>query len=133
MNLHGYNPTHTELENMIESVDRNKNGTIDFDEFLTMMNAMKEDSELTTDEEDDITQAFKVFDKDGDGLITAEEIQATMMGLGENISESEVKAMVMEADLNGDGFIDFSEFANLMKNSFGANTLAEPPTMRKGV
>merc|ERR1712130_945873 len=69
--------------------------------------------------EDDISQAFKVFDKDGDGLITAEEIQETMMGLGEDVSEAEVKAMVLEADLNGDGFIDFTEFSNLMKNNFG--------------
>ena len=42
-----------------------------------------------------------------------------MMGLGEQLSEAEVKAMVLEADLNGDGYIDFSEFSNLMKNSFG--------------
>ena len=57
--------------------------------------------------------------QDGDGLITAEEIQETMLGLGEDVSEAEVKAMVLEADLNGDGFIDFTEFSNLMKNSFG--------------
>ena len=61
---------------------------------------------------------FQLF-QDGDGLITAEEIQETMLGLGEDVSEAEVKAMVLEADLNGDGFIDFTEFSNLMKNSFG--------------
>ena len=43
-----------------------------------------------------------------------------MMGLGEQLSEAEVKAMVLEADLNGDGYIDFTEFSNLMKNSFGS-------------
>ena len=58
--------------------------------------------------------------QDGDGLITAEEIRQTMMGLGEQLSEAEVKAMVLEADLNGDGYIDFTEFSNLMKNSFGS-------------
>ena len=118
MNLHGFYPTNEELQTMIENVDSNKNGTIDYDEFLMMMNTMREDAE-NFDDEDEITHAFKVFDKDGDGLITAEEIRQTMIGLGENVSEAEVKAMVGEADINGDGFIDFSEFSNLMKNSFG--------------
>ena len=62
MNLHGFYPTEEELQNMIESVDRNKNGTVDFEEFLTMMETMREATEQT-EEEDDISQAFKVFDK----------------------------------------------------------------------
>ena len=62
MNLHGFYPTEEELQNMIESVDRNKNGTIDFEEFLLMMDTMREASEQT-EQEDDISQAFKVFDK----------------------------------------------------------------------
>ena len=43
----------------------------------------------------------------------------TMTGLGENLSETELTSMVAEADLNGDGYIDFSEFSSLMKNKFG--------------
>ena len=42
-----------------------------------------------------------------------------MTGLGENLSETELTSMVAEADLNGDGYIDFSEFSSLMKNKFG--------------
>ena len=42
-----------------------------------------------------------------------------MTGLGEELSEAELTAMVAEADLNGDGYIDFSEFSNLMRNKFG--------------
>ena len=57
--------------------------------------------------------------EDGDGLITAEEIRLTMTGLGEDLSDSELTDMITEADINGDGFIDFSEFSLLMKNKFG--------------
>ena len=57
--------------------------------------------------------------QDGDGLITAEEIRVTMTGLGEELSDTELTAMLTEADLNGDGYIDFSEFSLLMKNQFG--------------
>merc|ERR1719425_93115 len=99
---------------MIEQVDRNSNGTIDYQEFLQMMLDI---SKVNNEEEDDIQQAFRVFDKDGDGLITAEEIRITMNNLGEELTEEEVKAMLAEADVNGDGLIDFTEFKRIMINS----------------
>ena len=103
---------------MIQMVDRNSNGTIDYNEFVEMMlDITKANPE--PEGENDIKQAFKIFDKDGDGLITAEEIRMTMTSLGENLSETELTSMVAEADLNGDGYIDFSEFSCLMKNNFG--------------
>ena len=63
MNLHGYEPSQEELQNMIEQVDKNKNGTVDFEEFLIMMESMREAMTGDEEEEDDISQAFKVFDK----------------------------------------------------------------------
>ena len=63
MNLHGYEPSQEELQNMIEQVDKNKNGTVDFEEFLIMMESMREAMTGDEEAEDDISQAFKVFDK----------------------------------------------------------------------
>ena len=63
MNLHGYEPSQEELQNMIEQVDKNKNGTVDFEEFLIMMESMREAMTGDLEAEDDISQAFKVFDK----------------------------------------------------------------------
>ena len=48
---------------MIEQVDKNRNGTVDFEEFLIMMESMREAMTGDEEEEDDISQAFKVFDK----------------------------------------------------------------------
>ena len=48
---------------MIEMVDSNKNGTVDFPEFLKMMTTMMEASQTPGDQDEDISQAFKVFDK----------------------------------------------------------------------
>merc|ERR1719186_1894715 len=98
MNHHGFFPSVDELKCMIGNVDKNCNGTIDYEEFIEMM--VKRDDE---EETDDISQAFKVFDRDGDGLISADEIRETMKDLGEDLTEAEVKAMVEEADMNGDG------------------------------
>jgi calmodulin len=67
----GQNPTEHELKDMIEEVDTDGNGTIDFPEFLSMMARKMQD----TDTEEEIREAFKVFDKDGNGFISAAELR----------------------------------------------------------
>ena len=63
MNSLGQKPTPQELESMIREVDIDGNGEIDFDEFLTMMaKKLKE-----TDLEEDIREAFRVFDNKNTG------------------------------------------------------------------
>ena len=64
--------------------------------------------------DENIAQSFRMFDRDGDGLITEDELHITMEKLGEPMNEDEVKAMIAEADLDGDGKINFKEFQILM-------------------
>ncbi|KAF4610260.1 hypothetical protein D9613_010655 [Agrocybe pediades] len=99
----GQNPTEAELQDMINEVDADGNGTIDFPEFLTMMARKMRD----TDSEEEIKEAFKVFDKDGNGFISAAELRHVMTNLGEKLSDSEVDEMIREADVDGDGQINY--------------------------
>lgn len=95
----GQNPTEESLRQMINEVDADGSGTIDFAEFLTLMaRKMK-----TKDSEAEILEAFKVFDKDGSGKISASELRQVMNNLGEKLSDQEVEEMIREADLDGDG------------------------------
>jgi calmodulin len=85
-------------------------GTIDFPEFLTMMARKMKD----TDSEEEILEAFKVFDKDGNGFISAAELRHIMTNLGEKLSDEEVDEMIREADIDGDGQINYEEFVKMM-------------------
>ncbi|KAG4305566.1 hypothetical protein PORY_001122 [Pneumocystis oryctolagi] len=69
----------------------------DFPEFLTMMARKMKD----TDSEEEIREAFKVFDKDGNGVISAAELRHVMTNLGEKLTDEEVDEMIREADVNG--------------------------------
>ena len=67
----GQNPTEAELQDMVNEIDADGDGTIDFPEFLTMMARKMKD----TDSEEEIKEAFRVFDKDGNGFISAAELR----------------------------------------------------------
>ena len=106
----GQNPTEAELQDMINEVDADGNGTIDFPEFLTMMARKMKD----TDNEDEIREAFRVFDKDGNGFISAAELRHVMTNLGEKLTDEEVDEMIREADIDGDGQVNYEEFVSMM-------------------
>jgi len=59
--------------------------------------------------------AFALFDKDGSGSISADELGTVMRSLGETPTDAQVKQMVAEVDESGDGEIDFDEFCGMMK------------------
>lgn len=106
----GQNPTEAELMDMINEIDTDGSGTIDFPEFLTMMARKMKD----TDSEEEILEAFKVFDKDGNGFISAAELRHIMTNLGEKLTDEEVDEMIREADIDGDGQINYEEFVKMM-------------------
>lgn len=82
------------------------NGTIDFPEFLTMMARKMKD----TDSEEEIREAFRVFDKDGNGFISAAELRHVMTNLGEKLTDEEVDEMIREADIDGDGQVNYEGY-----------------------
>jgi Ca2+-binding EF-hand superfamily protein len=76
---------------MINEVDEDGSGTIDFEEFLVMMSKKVK----LSDEEEDLKEAFKVFDRNGDGSISAIEFRHVMTNLGEKLTDEEGKQAKM--------------------------------------
>ena len=68
----GQNPTEDELLALVMEVDVNGDGTIDFDEFLGMMKSKANEA----DQESDLLEAFKIFDRDKDGFINMKELKS---------------------------------------------------------
>ena len=108
----GQSPTKDELKDMVNDVDTDGDGRIDFPEFLTMMSRKVHELDLNKEME----EAFKVFDKDGDGFITPAELKSVLHSLGDKLTNNEITMMMKEADLNGDGKINFHEFVQMMKS-----------------
>ncbi|KAL0696123.1 hypothetical protein Bca4012_063303 [Brassica carinata] len=95
---------------VINEVDADGNGTIDFPEFLNLMAKKMKD----TDSEEELKEAFSVFNKDQNGVISAAELRHVMTNLGEKLTDEEVEEMIREADVNGDGQINYEEFVKIM-------------------
>jgi len=106
----GQNPSDAEIREMVAEVDIDGSGTIDFNEFLIVMARQNPDYDL----EEEYRQAFKVFDRDGDGLISAAELKHVMANLGDKFSDEEVRELIREADMDNDGHINYVEFTRLM-------------------
>ncbi|CAE8738381.1 unnamed protein product [Polarella glacialis] len=107
----GQNLTEAELLDMVSGLENvDPEHRIDFPSFLSLMaRKMKE-----SDTEEELIEAFKVFDRNCDGLISAAELRQSMQHLGETLDDSEVDEMIKEADADGDSMINYDEFVKMM-------------------
>lgn len=88
-------------------------GVIDFDEFQSMM------KKHSVSYDDEMREAFDVFDKDHDGTITAKELEIVMRALDENIDRDTIDLMIESVDQDRNGKIDFNEFKQLFVDGPG--------------
>lgn len=74
---------------------------------------------MTEEEVAKLWEAFKVFDADGSGSISSEELGQVMRSLGQSPNETELRDMIKEVDVDLSGSIDFEEFKMLMVSQIG--------------
>lgn len=63
--------------------------------------------QINDDQPIKLRKAFRAFDKDGNGFITAIELREAMEELGELLTDKEIDEMIREADIDGDGQVSF--------------------------
>lgn len=103
-----------EVDEMIKNADTNENGSVEYDEFLVMMQKFSQCPPNLASMDEKTREAFRVFDLDGNGYIDKNELRHVMKRLGETLSDDDVKEMFQEADINNDGQIDLDEFRTLL-------------------
>ncbi|KVH94937.1 calcium-binding protein CML42-like [Cynara cardunculus var. scolymus] len=138
--LLGLDTNMDELDSIINSFIQPGNAGLTFDDFQALHRSIddlffhlddlgnqaagdEDHDEVTScdsskQEEADLTEAFNVFDLDGDGYISATELQAVLgkLGFAEASEMRRVKMMISSVDRNKDGLVDFMEFKEMMRN-----------------
>ncbi|KAL0266997.1 UNVERIFIED_CONTAM: hypothetical protein PYX00_009385 [Menopon gallinae] len=114
--------TEEELQQMLKEIDFDGDGHFSFEEFVQLLlggdhlgGTLLDNT--PADEEKELRDAFRVFDKHNRGFISATDLRAVLQCLGEQLSEEEIEEMIREVDVDGDGRIDFGEFVRALVTS----------------
>lgn len=102
-----------DLKDIIEEIDTDGSGELEFDEFLTLAARflVEEDTEAMQEE---LREAFRLYDKEGNGYINVSDLREILRALEDNMSEDELDEMIAEIDTDGSGTVDFDEFMEVM-------------------
>ncbi|KAH7824384.1 centrin [Monocercomonoides exilis] len=88
-------------------------GSIDYDSFVEIITSKFSER----NPEDEMRKAFAIFDEDHTGKITLKQLRRIAKELGEELSDSELQAMIDEFDKDQDGVINENEFIEIMKQT----------------
>ncbi|KAH8355537.1 calmodulin-beta [Drosophila serrata] len=106
-------PTELEMQHILNEIDPDGIGELYLSDFLYIMS--QKYATMTT--EDEIIGAFRVFDKEGTGFIPESEFRHIMKNMGEQMTDDEVDQIVLDADANVEGNIDYVRFVAMMSET----------------
>merc|ERR1712196_330218 len=106
----GFDVKHAVVYNMVADLDADGSGEIEFGEFLEVMTAKISDKNT----KEEIDRVFKLFDKDRNGTLEADDLSRVCKELGEEMSEEDVREVIQRADLDGDGQVGLDDFYNVL-------------------
>ena len=106
----GFILTHNELQDIVNEADQDGSGFVEWEEFLRIIARKMQDA----DAEEEIKEAFKIFDKAATGFVPCKDLREVLISLGEKLQDEEIDEMIRAADVNGDGQISVEEFVKMM-------------------
>ncbi|KAL1192547.1 putative calcium-binding protein CML17 [Cardamine amara subsp. amara] len=115
----GVKPSPDQFETLIDKADSKSNGLVEFPEFVALVSPelLSSSKIMTPYTEEQLLRLFRIFDTDGNGFITAAELAHSMAKLGHALTVAELTGMIKEADSDGDGRINFQEFAKAINSA----------------
>jgi len=110
----GFRPSAEELKEILEEIDEDGSGEIEFGEFcqLCAKFLVEEPDEETMKAE--LKEAFRVYDKDGQGFITTGQLREIIAELDPRLTSEDLDGIIDEIDEDGSGTMDFDEFCQMM-------------------
>ncbi|GBG62002.1 hypothetical protein CBR_g28479 [Chara braunii] len=112
----GQDLSEEELLDVVKEVDSNQTGSVEFREFVRVVEGGGKRGAALHKE---LADAFEVYDKSGDGHITHDELQEVLKKAGQNLSEKQVGAALKAADVDEDGKVSYKEFLKLLSVTNG--------------
>mmetsp|Transcript_6279 Transcript_6279/g.13572 ORF Transcript_6279/g.13572 Transcript_6279/m.13572 type:complete len:186 (+) Transcript_6279:41-598(+) len=94
----------------LDKIDPEGRGILNFQQFVEFVSNFA----LGIITEEEILEAFRCFDRDASGSLDSKELKHILQTMGDKLSEEEADMMVLEADKDGDGDIDYGEFVKVI-------------------
>ena len=151
LSLTGFQFEQKMVVKVVETADTNEDGLIQYEEFVPMMVGLigatsrsaapkKQEAKgklsLEDFSEEDLDayfyRLFMIADTDGNGTLEAEEVAELLFLSGFSFDEETVNKVMMAADTNEDGVIQYDEFVPMMLGILDAKDPAPPPCMEIG-
>ncbi|CAK8534250.1 unnamed protein product [Lathyrus sativus] len=102
-------PQEDELRRVMEDLTTDREGCINLSEFSAVCRSDTSDGGGSA-----LRDAFDLYDRDKNGLISTEELHLALDRLGMKCSVEECRDMINSVDSDGDGSVDFDEFKQMM-------------------
>merc|ERR1711987_16323 len=114
MRAMGFRPTEEELVDLVNEIDEDGSGQIEFPEFCQLCATfLVEDPDIETMKKE-LKDAFRIYDKEGQGFITTETLRGLIGELLAPLTDEELEGIIEELDEDGSGSMDFDEFCEMM-------------------
>ena len=122
----GAPPVPGEVRRMMDEMDADCDGFVDLAEFVAFHCAARPEGEdedggaAAAAAEAELREAFRMYDADRNGLISARELHRVLRQLGDKCSVADCSRMIRSVDADGDGSVNFDEFKKMMGAGAGA-------------
>eukprot|EP00106_Octopus_bimaculoides_P001020 XP_014768462.1 PREDICTED: troponin C-like [Octopus bimaculoides] len=98
------------LQLWVDEMDEEATGFIGWEKFCTLFKRKVQEDE----DEREVREAFRVLDKNNQGVIDVEDLRWILKSLGDDLNDEEIQDMINETDTDGSGTVDYEEFKTLM-------------------
>ncbi len=105
------------LRQIIEDLDVDKNGKIEFGDFLELMSSLAPSTRRDTNEDQELKYAFEKIDSDGSGFITMVELKDLLVKTNQYLDDFEIEDIIDHFDVDRDGKLDYDEFKHMVSFS----------------